>query len=133
MKKKYLFIMVVIVSMTILIACDSFQEGFEDGMEGSNTEYSIEIEVDFQEHISGGTHMVVAGNTDLPDGEEVIISVTSEENDYIATSEDTVTDGIYFSEPFSKQGESLQAGEYKITVKTSKGDKASQEKVIIID
>ena len=91
------------------------------------------IEVEFNKPYGGETHMTIVGKTDLPDGEEVLISVVSEENDYIASSKDIVKDGIYISEPFSKQGESIPKGEYTITVETSNNSKAKQEKIVDID
>lgn len=136
MKRKYFLLLLILLISISLIACSSFKEGFDDGFESSEEEeeeYNIGIEINFNEHSSGNLHMSVAGKTNLPDGEEVIISVVSEENDYIATSKDIVKDGIYLSEPFSKQGDSLPGGEYKIIVKTVTGDKAKQEEIIKID
>lgn len=102
-------------------------------MKSSKSQYTIEIEVEFNKPYGGQTHMTIVGKTDLPDGEEVLISVINEKNDFIASSKDTVKDGIYMSEPFSKQGESIPKGEYKITVTTSNNDKAKQEKIVDID
>ena len=133
MKNKYLLILLIFLISTSFMACSSVKDGFEDGLEGSKTEYTIGIEIEFYEHASGNVHMGVVGKTDLPDGEEILISVVSEENDFIATSKDIVTDGVYMSEPFSHQGESLPSGKYKITVSTAKGDKATYEKVFNID
>lgn len=137
MKKILVFILIIFSISTILIGCSSakegFKEGFKDGLESGETQYTIDIEVEFNKPYGGETHMTIVGKTDLPDGEEVLISLVSEENDYIASSKDIVKDGIYMSEPFSKQGESIPKGEYIITVETSNNSKAKQEKIVDID
>jgi hypothetical protein len=133
MKKILVFILIIFSISTILIGCSSAKEGFKDGLESGETQYTIDIEVEFNKPYGGETHMTIVGKTDLPDGEEVLISLVSEENDYIASSKDIVKDGIYVSEPFSKHGESIPKGEYIITVETSNNSKAKQEKIVDID
>lgn len=105
------------------------EESDEIKVETKDTEHTTETEINFYED----KHMVVAGSTDLPDGEEVIISVTSEENEYTAVDTQEVKDGIYASEVFTKQGEDLPSGEYKITIESVNGDTLHHEEKITIE
>ena len=64
-------------------------------MKSSKTHYTLGIEIEFNNHVSENKHMTVVGKTNLPDGEEVLISAVSKQNDFIASSKDKVKDGIY--------------------------------------
>lgn len=138
-------ILVLLLSLILLISvgCSSdeatesieevSQEETKEVEQEDEIDYTIGIEVEYNEHSSGNTHITIAGKTNLPDGEEVIISVLSEEHDYTGADTQEVKDGIYVSEPFSKQGESLPSGEYRVKVGTVETGKAEQEETIQIE
>lgn len=91
--------------------------------------YETETEINFH---SGS--MTVSGRTNLPEDEEVIISVSNKEIDYVATDTQTVDgSGIYSSAAFSKQGEPLPAGEYTVKVKSKVGDKLEHEELVTVE
>lgn len=132
--KKLLLLIILALSLAVT-GCGGSEEVDEpvEIEEADEISYTIDIEYDFAEHSSGNEHLSVFGKTNLPDGEEILISVVGESSDYVAGSKDTVKDGIYLSEPFSDNGESLPGGEYKIIVETVEAGKAKQEENIEIE
>jgi hypothetical protein len=62
---------------------------------------------------------VVHGATNLPDGSELIVSLSRPESGYTADSKVTVQDGSFTTERFSAGGEPLNSGIYTIEISMS--------------
>lgn len=139
--KKIIILFMTLVLVTTIIGCSTKpvdEEAEEVEVEESvgleeELEYEIGIEAGFDQDSNENTHIIVSGNTTLPDEERVIILVINEDIDYVGGDTQTVQDGTFISEPFSKDGERFPSGEYRIIVESAKTGLAKEKQIIKID
>src|SRR5713101_3452740 len=59
---------------------------------------------------------VVNGQTNLPDGTELMISIRRKESNYFAEDQVNVSGGSFRSQKFSERGSDLNPGKYSVEV-----------------
>lgn len=78
--------------------------------------------------------ITVSGKTNLPKGDEVMISVSNDEIEYFANDQDEVdASGVFSSAAFTKQGDPLPPGEYKVKITSVKIGKLEHEETVTIE
>lgn len=118
---------VVVVALIILIAIGSNNDKKEGAIEKGNVKVEItETDIELYDGM-----LVVAGKVDLPDGEELVISLSKD--DYQAADTQEVVDRIFLTEPFSLGGEPLPSGEYTVSVTTREGDLIDHKEKVVIE
>jgi len=77
------------------------------------------IEPTMDVFIEGSLRPIIHGSTNLPDGSELIVSISRRESKYKAQSKVKVADGHFATERFSSKAQPLNPGRYKIEVSMS--------------
>lgn len=81
-------------------------------VESETIEVTMETEIDTTDNKA-----TVTGNTNLPDGGELMTTV--EGNDYRAQSKNMIENGSFISDTFSDQGDGLVPGTYTVRISLS--------------
>lgn len=66
----------------------------------------------------GGTKPSISGVTNLPDGTDLMLTITRRESSYSAQNKFKVVSGKFKSAPFTFGGEQLNPGLYKVVIST---------------
>lgn len=69
-------------------------------------------------HLEGGARPTVVGETNLPDGTELMVSLSRSASSYSGQDKTTVSGGAFRAGPFSQKGADLNPGKYTIDVST---------------
>ena len=75
---------------------------------------SSNLEVKLTRNSDGG--VVVSGNTSLPDGMKLMISLRADGGEYYAQDKVQVASGFYKSAAFSDEGRGLLSGDYRVSI-----------------
>ena len=79
-------------------------------------EAAYALNVTLSAKAEGGGKPTITGRTNLPDGIELMISITRKESQYMAQDKVKVKDGAFRSTEFSQKGNPLNPGKYVIGV-----------------
>jgi hypothetical protein len=74
------------------------------------------LEPTFKINVETPPRPVVNGQTNLPDGTELIISINRKETDYLAQDKVEVAGGKFTTQEFSEHGSDLSPGTYSVEV-----------------
>lgn len=74
----------------------------------------IDVNVEIEPIIEDGINIYVEGKTNLPDYAELLFTITND--DYTGQTKTIVEEGIFKTEPFSKDDARLPAGEYDLSI-----------------
>lgn len=74
------------------------------------------IVVTMNAKVENGNKPVVIGNTNLPDGIELMFTITRKENKYFAQTKSKIEGGSFRTEQFTEKGASLNPGVYTLEI-----------------
>jgi len=66
--------------------------------------------------VLGTTRPLVSGETNLPDGSEIMVAVARKETPFSAQAKAVVAGGRFKTEPFSDNGKDLAPGRYDVAI-----------------
>jgi len=69
--------------------------------------------------VLGTTRPLVSGETNLPDGSEIMVAVARKETPFSAQAKAVVAGGRFKTEPFSDNGKDLAPGRYDVAITMS--------------
>jgi hypothetical protein len=76
----------------------------------------LALNVSITTKFEGGNTPIVTGKTNLPDGTELIITISCKKSSYMAQDKVNVTGGSFSVGPFTQDGEALNPGIYAIEI-----------------
>lgn len=104
-------------------------EEVEESEEEPETYEVLSTEINFHDGA-----MTVSGKTNLPKGDEVMISISNDEMDYFANDKDEVdASGVFSSAAFTKQGDPLPPGEYQVSITSVNIGKLEHEETVTVE
>lgn len=110
--KKYLLLFSVL--FLILTGCSDSKEESE-----VDEEPEIDVEVSIDTIIVEEGKLIVKGETNIPDGGSLMVSLLNEEEDFKAQDKAIIEKGKFEAGPYSSQGEELLKGSYTVSVTLS--------------
>lgn len=103
--------------LAILVALAFFLPAYAASA-GEKLYVRFDVKVDESEH----SRIRLRGKTNLPDGMELMIMLSSEDTHYMGQDPVRIKDGRFKSAWFSQEGRSLDSGEYEISVSSPRAD-----------
>lgn len=108
---------------------DPVEDEVDEPEEEPETYEVLSTEINFHDGA-----MTISGKTNLPKGDEVMISISNDEMDYFANDKDEVdASGVFSSAAFTKQGDPLPPGEYQVSITSVKIGKLEHEETITVE
>ena len=69
-------------------------------------------------HLEGGAQPAIVGETNLPEGTELMVSLSRRASSYLGQDKTTVSGGVFRAGPFSQKGTDLNPGKYTVEIGT---------------
>jgi hypothetical protein len=76
------------------------------------------IDVQISTSVEGNANPTIIGNTNLPDSTSLMVTISRQQDSYRAQSKTKVSRGKFYAGPFSRKGEPLNPGVYKLDIST---------------